>query len=197
MRKDSADLKKPAKRDSFHEDFRRLSFGTGIYLRPDSSGASNLVRRDSFGRKDSYDGKNHRIPRDYVSKALEQTIAATSTVNNNIETSSILRRPSDTTTSPNDNVKLTAANLSKHVTIWEKDGDNDRLTTRRDSSGSLSNYLALRRISIDSLDARRNSRRGSAASGDLNVPVDTHNEKEVSAQYSFIFVFLNDLDFYL
>lgn len=179
-RKDSADLKRPNKRDSFNEDFRRLSFGSSIYLRPDSTGATNLIRRDSFGRRDSYDPKHHRIPRDYVSKALEQKVTVTGNNNNGIETSSILRRSSDTTatTAPNDDNKLTVANLSKHVTIWEKDADRD--TNRRDSSGSLSNYLASRRISIDSLDVRRNSRRGSAASGDLNIPIDTDNDKEVS-----------------
>lgn len=177
-RKDSADLKRPNKRDSFHEDFRRLSFGSSIYLRPDSTGATNLIRRDSFGRRDSYEPKHHRIPRDYVSKALDQKVTVTGNNNNGIETSSILRRSSDTT-APNDDSKLTVANLSKHVTIWEKDAA-DRNANRRDSSGSLSNYLASRRISIDSLDVRRNSRRGSAASGDLNVPIDTDNDKEVS-----------------
>lgn len=176
-RKNSADQKKANKQDGFPEDFRRLSFGNSIYLRPDSTGATNLIRRDSFDRRDSYDGKNHRIPRDYVSKALEHK-ADNSNAN---ETNSILRRSSDlaATTTSNDDSKLTMANLSKHVTIWEKDG-TDRDTTRRDSSGSLSNYLASRRISIDSLDVRRNSRRGSAASGDLNVSIDTDIDKEVS-----------------
>lgn len=184
-RKDSTEQKKPNKRDSFNEDFRRLSFGSSIYLRPDSTGATNLIRRDSIGRKDSYDGKNHRIPRDYVSKALEQKVIVTGNNNNNhpSEMNSILRRSSDTasTAASNDDSKLTVANLSKHVTIWEKDNSPDRHTGRRDSSGSLSNYLASRRISIDSLDVRRNSRRGSAASGDINVSIDTDIEREVSA----------------
>lgn len=183
-RKDSTEQKKPNKRDSFNDEFRRLSFGSSIYLRPDSTGATNLIRRDSIGRRDSYDGKNPRIPRDYVSQALEQKINVTG-INNHAhanEMNSILRRPSDTTATfpSNDDNKLSTANLSKHVTIWEKDaGDHD--TMRRDSSGSLSNYLASRRISIDSLDARRNSRRGSAASGDINFSIDTDIDKEVSA----------------
>lgn len=196
-RKNSADQKKPNKRDSFNEDFRRLSFGSSIYLRPDSTGATNLIRRDSFGRKDSYDGKNYRIPRDYVSKALEHKTIVPGTINtipNANETSSILRRSSDTTatTTPADDSKLTVANLSKHVTIWEKDAA-DRDTGRRDSSGSLSNYLASRRISIDSLDVRRNSRRGSAASADINISIDTDTDKEVSClatkKTNIIFIF--------
>lgn len=194
-RRDSAEQKKPNKRDSFNEEFRRLSFGSSIYLRPDSTGATNLIRRDSIGRKDSYDGKNHRIPRDYVSKALDQKVIVTGNNHNGNETSSILRRSSDTAAAitPNDDSKLTVANLSKHVTIWEKDADRD--PTRRDSSGSLSNYLASRRISIDSLDVRRNSRRGSAASGDINFSIDTDIDKEVSCvqtkTFYFFFFILN------
>lgn len=194
-RKDSTDFKSN-KRDSLNDDFRRLSFGNSIYLRPDSSGSTNLVRRDSYGRKDSL--KSHRIPRDYVSKIFEYN--ADTIVNGNANRtaspeSSILRKSdSDQTNKENLHSDLTTANLSKHVTIWEKDGDEassnvDNIVggghSRRDSSGSLSNYLANRRISIDSLDVRRNSRRGSTASGDINLSSINDNEtQEVILQFT-------------
>lgn len=159
-RRDSNDHNK-AKRDSLTEDFRRLSFGNSLYLRPDSSGQTNIVRRDSLGRRDSYETGRTRIPRDFVSNVLTNGQKATP-----IETSSILRTSNDS----GDN-KLTTANLSKHVTIWEKennhDKDSDHYSGRRDSSGSLSKYLASKRMSIDSLDLR-NSRRGSAASCEMH-----------------------------
>lgn len=192
-RKDSSELK-PNKRDSFNDDFRRLSFGSSIYLRPDSTGATNLIRRDSFGRRDS--NKTQHIPRDYVSRVLEYK----STINPNgngahHDTNSILRKSSmDSdvqTNKENLNSELTSANLSKHVTIWENN-DNDSgnvekySTTRRDSSGSLSNYLASRRISIDSLDVRRNSRRGSAASGDINITTINDDDEEVNIRMNNI-----------
>lgn len=186
-RKDSSEFK-PNKRNSLNEDFRRLSFGNSIYLRPDSSGETNLIRRDSFGRKDSL--KSHRIPRDYVSKIFEYN------KNNPIASvtiDSILkdRKPDHDAQTNKENIlnssDLTTANLSKHVTIWEKDDDDDKSTVkhfvdgRRDSAGSLGNYLDSRRISIDSLDVRRNSRRGSAASGDINLSTitDSDTQKEV------------------
>lgn len=187
-RKDSAEFK-PSKRDSFNDDFQRLSFGSSIYLRPDSSGATNLIRRDSFGRRDS--NKTSSIPRDYVSRVLEYK----STINPNVngvhhDTNSILRKTSIEsdvkTNKENLNSDLTTANLSKHVTIWENNDNNDSVnvekypTARRDSSGSLSNYLASRRISLDSLDVRRNSRRGSAASGDINTTTINDDDQEVN-----------------
>lgn len=148
---------KPSNRDSLHEDFRRLSFGSSLYLRPDSSGVTNLIRRDSFGQKDAVNGKA-RLPRDYVCKLADLKRADSVP-----ETGSILRRPSEAKQDEKDDGKLTAANLSKHVTILDRDN-------RRDSqSGLLSSYLASRRISVDSLDARCNSRRGSAASGDTKL----------------------------
>lgn len=175
---------KPTKRDSLHEDFRRLSFGSSLFLRPDSTGETNLIRRDSFGRRDSPDAAHkHRIPRDYVSQLFEPKHSTTTSNGADIfETSSILRKPDDIhTNKENLDSKLISANLSKHVTILDKDGDKssshvDSTHNRRDSSGSLSNYLASRRISIDSLDARRNSRRGSNASADLNFGFENISE---------------------
>lgn len=195
-RKDSSDLKSN-KRDSFTDDFRRLSFGNSIYLRPDSTGATNLIRRDSFGRRDSH--QSHRHPRDYVSKLFEYKgnftnghAPYTSTTVTDKDPSSILRKTDNDAQLNKENVNssdLTAANLTKHVTILEKcdDGDADKakvesyLSRRRDSSGSLSNYLTSRRISIDSLDVR-NSRRGSSASADINLNSinDAQNEEEVN-----------------
>lgn len=155
---------KTSKRDSLHEDFRRLSFGSSLYLRPDSSGATNLIRRDSYGHKDTINGKP-RVPRDYVSP--------TKKIDCGPETSSILRRSSDANHDDKDDGKLTAANLSNHVTFLEKDGHES------DSGSGLSNYLASRRMSVDSLDARRNSRRGSAASGDIKFSALGGTESEV------------------
>ncbi|XP_031632466.1 general transcriptional corepressor tupA isoform X2 [Contarinia nasturtii] len=191
LRKDSSDFKSN-KRDSLNDDFRRLSFGNSIYLRPDSTGGTNLVRRDSLGRKDSI--KSQRIPRDYVSKIIEYKTKTT--INGNGTTSpecSILRKTDNdahTNNKENLNSDLTTANLSKHVTIWEKDGDEQsnvaNIVHGRDSSGSLGNYLANRRISVDSLDIRRNSRRGSAASGDINLrsindePEEIHHQNDPS-----------------
>lgn len=193
LRKDSSDFKSN-KRDSLNDDFRRLSFGNSIFLRPDSTGATNLIRRDSFGRRDSTKSPQ-RIPRDYVSKIFEYK--TDSTINGNGHTSpdkdananSILRKSSlsdDTQTNKeNLNNDLTTANLTKHVTIWEKDSEGSNVdnhsTARRDSNGSLSNYLASRRISVDSLDVRRNSRRGSLASGDINLSSITDPSKEVNS----------------
>lgn len=183
-RKDSADFK-PSKRDSLNDDFRRLSFGNSIYLRPDSTGATNLCRRDSFGPRDSTDfgNKSHRIPRDYVSKVEHKVVGGKHYNDDKPETSSILRK-SDEPQTNKENVehKLTTANLSKHVTILEKSGETNlsnpesNLDGRRDSNGSLTNYLTSRRISVDSLDVRRNSRRGSAASGEFSLCTDTINE---------------------
>lgn len=192
MRRDSPDYK-PSKRDSLNEDFRRLSFGSSIYLRPDSSGATNLIRRDSFGRHDST--KSARNPRDYVSKIFEyKTNNDNGTINGNgvalpeNETNSILRKPDHDAQTNKENVNsdLTTANVAKHVTIWEKDGDEPSqvehiVAGRRDSSGSLGNSLASRRISIDSLDVRRNSRRGSTASGDINLSTINDESKEVNS----------------
>lgn len=186
------------KRDSFHEDFRRLSFGNSIYLRADSTGETNLIRRDSLGAGRS----NSKIPRDYVSKLFDS--GATTANAAPRRTSSILRKES-LADKENDGTKLTAANLSKHVTILErsdkkeplerKTSSNEEkiaeyLESRRDSGSSLTNYLTSRRISIDSLDARRSSmdrgRRGSTTSGDFRF--DEDDENEVSCEmWRFIF----------
>lgn len=193
-RKDSSDSK-PNKRDSFNEDFRRLSFGNSIYLRPDSTGATNLIRRDSFGRKDSL--KSNRIPRDYVSKIFEYKSNGAANDNGTVAPeNSILRKPDNDTQTNKENLHsdLTAANVLKHVTIWEKDGDEptnvgNHAAGRRDSSGSLGNYLANRRISIDSLDVRRQSRRGSTASGDINLNAINDEPEEVKTKYIICFFF--------
>lgn len=182
-RKDSFDLK-ANKCDSLNDEFRRLSFGNSIYLRPDSTGETNLVRRDSFGQKDSI--KSYRIPRDYVSKMFENKSNAPPVDGRNGTISpecSILRKTESDphTNKENLNSDLTTANVTKHVTIWEKDDDEpSNVNGRRDSSGSLNNYLANRRISIDSLDVRRNSRRGSAASGDINLSSINDKTEEVT-----------------
>lgn len=167
LRKDSTESK-TNKRDSLHEDFRRLSFGNSIFLRPDSTGATNLIRRDSLGRKESL--KSNRIPRDYVSKILEYKSTDAIHDNGHAVTVTVLENVQNDPQTNKENLQsdLTTANLTKHVTIWEKDGD-EQTNGRRDSSGSLGNYLANRRISVDSLDVRRNSRRASTASGDINL----------------------------
>lgn len=197
-RKDSTDGGKSIKRDNLNDDFRRLSFGTSIYLRPDSSGATNLIRRDSFGRRDSTT-KLQRHPRDYVSKlfdykpstttiSLSAIVSPSKDTHTTSHTNSILRKTDDSQTNK-ENHDLTTANLSKHVTIWEKDGDdgtaieNGTSTGRRDSSGSLGNSLASRRISVDSLDLRRNSRRGSSASGDINLNAINDESNEVTVLF--------------
>lgn len=171
------------------------SLGNSIYLRADSSGTTNLIRRDSFGsqgiRRDSLSmGRTTSpFPRDYVSKSIDGTIV-TSTPRH--EPNSILRKNSSKddefnrlTNKENVTHKLTTANLTKHVTILENNGkdthdngtdaDGDNTSSysgrdRRDSSGSIGSYLASRRISIDSLDPRRsnNNRRSSYASVELD-----------------------------
>lgn len=184
------------KRDSFHEDFRRLSFGNSIYLRPGSSGESNLIRRDSLASGRS----SGKIPRDYVSKLFDtnQAGVTASIAVTPRRASSILRKDSFAD-KENDGTKLTAANLSKHVTILERNDKKEPLErktssneekiveyleSRRGSGDSLSNYLTSRRISIDSLDARRSSvdrgRRGSNTSGDFRF--DEADENEVSSR---------------
>lgn len=173
------------KRDSFHEDFRRLSFGNSVFLRPDSSGETNLIRRDSLstGRP--------RVSRDYVSTLFDKPSTAAAS---RPESTSILRKDSFAD-KENDGSRLTTANLTKHVTILEKKESKDPLerknstneekiaeylASRRDSGDSLTNYLSSRRISIDSLDARRSSadrgRRGSTASGDFKFDEEAENE---------------------
>lgn len=170
-RRDSTDTKTPShtKRDSLTDDFRRMSFGSGIYMRPDSSGETNLIHRDAVHRKDSSD-TGRRTPRDYVSlKSLEPK---TFVHDDNCELAhSILRKGDDTQTNK-ENVehKLTSANLSKHVTILDehlKDETDGGGGGRRDSSGSF----ASRRMSIDSLDARR--RGSSASAADLGFSFDS------------------------
>lgn len=178
-------------------DTRNQNHG-GIFLRADSSGTTNLIRRDSFGsqgiRRDSFSTTRTTspFPRDYVSKSIDG-----STISNTPrhEPNSILRKNSSKDDDFNrlinkENVshKLTAANLTKHVTILENngndsqgngtakstDGDADNTSSysgrdRRDSNGSIGSYLVSRRISIDSLDPRRSAhRRSSYASVELD-----------------------------
>lgn len=179
-RKNSGELKL-SKRDSVSEDFRRLSFGNSIYLRPDSTGAINLIRRDSIGRKGL-----HNHARDFVSKLFEPSINSSTNNNehNSKDISSILRRSDseDPKKGEHDSNVLTTANLSKHVTIIEKVDSNadksrleDYLNNRRDQTDSLSS----RRISVDSLDVRRLSRRGSSVSGEAIFNSRPFNDNEV------------------
>lgn len=106
--------------------------------------------------------------------------------------------------------KLTAANLTKHVTILEGNlknnvskklsFDEDNLSNyssrdRKNSSGSIGSYLSSRRISIDSLETRRNSwdrsalngRRGSQSSS-TDFDVTKEHDKEVIRAYINIFI---------
>lgn len=206
-RGDSLDLKlnMSTKRDTFTgNDLKRQSYGSSLFLRTDSSGNTNLIRRDSFGSQNLNRRRSaNSMPRDYVSRVVEPT----NTNNNNAtSTNSILRKDSwkssnkhvsyiDSSIEDEDEVdsghKLTAANLTKHVTILEgnqksdaehRNGivgkklsfDEDNLSNysreRRNSNGSVGSYLASRRISIDSLETRRNSwdrgRRGSHSSNE-------------------------------
>lgn len=117
---------------------------------------------------------------------------------------------SDTVDSPLRNLdslghQLTAANLTKHSTIMEENIKNERMknlakklsfdedaariissaANRRERSGSTGSevghgYLASRRISVDSLDTRRNSwqRRGSHSSADLDLAKELMAERE-------------------
>lgn len=187
------------KRDSFHDDFRRLSFGNSVYLRPNSSGETNLIRRDSLAT-DRIGNGSSRTQRDYVSKLFDDTNGTGSVTAPPRRASSILRKDS-VDNKENDGAKLTAANLSKHVTILERNDKKEPLErkpssneekiaeyleSRRDSGGSLTNYLNLssRRFSIDSLDARRSvsvdrGRRGSTTSGDFRF--NEADENEVSS----------------
>lgn len=179
-RKNSGELKL-SKRDSVSDDFRRLSFGNSIYLRPDSTGAINLIRRDSIGRKGI-----HNHSRDFVSKLFEPSInyPTNNMEHNSKDLSSILRRSDseDPKKGEHDSDVLTTANLTKHVTIIEKVGSNedksrleDYLINRRDQTDSLSS----RRISVDSLDIRRLSRRGSSVSGEANLHSLPFDDNEV------------------
>lgn len=177
---------------------RNPNHGNSIFLRADSSGTTNLIRRDSFGsqgiRKDSFSTARTTspFPRDYVSKSTDGTTKSNTPRH---EPNSILRKNSSKDDEFNrlinkENVshKLTAANLTKHVTILENngndtqgngtgkstDGDGDNTSSysgrdRRDSSGSIGSFLVSRRVSIDSLDPRRsNQRRSSFASVELD-----------------------------
>lgn len=176
-------------------DNRDPNHGNSIYLRPDSSGTTNLIRRDSFGsqgiRRDSFSTMRTMspFPRDYVSKSIDGNISSTP----RHEPNSILRKNSSKdddfnrlTNKENVAHKLTTANLTKHVTILENNGnetqengmtkstDGENTSSysgrdRRDSSGSIGSYLVSRRISIDSLDLRKNNnRRSSYASVELD-----------------------------
>lgn len=117
---------------------------------------------------------------------------------------------SDTVDSPLNHLdtlghQLTTANLTKHSTIMEENIKNERMKNlakklsfdedaariissagnRRERSGSTGSevgqaYLESRRISVDSLDTRRNSwqRRGSQASADLDFAKELMAESE-------------------
>lgn len=193
-RKDSGDGKSN-KQQSVADDFRRLSFGNSIYLRPDSTGAINLIRRDSFGRKDLTASQHN--PRDFVGKLFEydknRSVLCNNTEQREKDLNSILRRSHSV--KPNNEIGdsvLTAANLSKHVTILDKnDNGSDKMKVeyftsgRRNSNGSINNYSVSRRISVDSLDVRHNSKRGSSASADVDLSSinGMRNDDEVNCSY--------------
>lgn len=173
------------KRNSFCGDLRRSDVGFGhtdstnsnsIYLRRDSSGNINLCRRDSIGssasRRNSINASDPRssnnrrhesVPRDYVSSAASVTSETTATnpkmVSVSITTTphSILRKRSpvngeqlDVTAEDN---QLTKDNLKKHVTLLDRVDGTWKRRPSVDSGGSSTT----RRISMDSLDLRRNS----------------------------------------
>lgn len=114
--------------------------------------------------------------------------------------------------------QLTAANLTKHSTIMEENIKNERMkslakklsfdedaariitsngpSSRRERSGSTGSevgngYLASRRISVDSLDTRRNSwqRRGSHSSADLDLAKEMLAESEAVSFWGNIWSF--------
>lgn len=233
-RSESMDLRNQStKYNNQVENNRKQSFGVSLYLRPDSSGQTNLIRRDSFGsqglRRDSTSNRNS-VLRDYVSKPINDTNGHdrvdSPTLNNVLpkkETNSILRK--DSVKSSNKHVsyldlqnensienlahKLTKANLNKHVTILEKNlknnvakklsFDDDKLSDNSNSNSSKEankNHTALtnggnaasRRISIDSLEIKRNSwdrnRRGSSSSTDHDVAWKIRKEVEYNVFFT-------------
>lgn len=168
------------KRNSFCGDLRRNEItphsGNSIYLRRDSSGNINLIRRDSIGssasRRNSITAKDiqaldarqrrhESVPRDYVSGTNDTTTYRSATPKNLITTKphSILRKKSPSYLSNDNHINsdsddnlLTKDNLKKHVTLLDCYGGSRRRSSI-DSGGSSTT----RRISIDSLDLRRNS----------------------------------------
>lgn len=154
-----------------------------MFLRTDSMGQLNLVKRDglagstsrlsngslygSRSRLNSLSSNRSSVPREVT---MMTTVPTTKMLN---EKASILRKsPSieylngDLTAANNLNTKLTKDNLKRHVRILEAD-DKDESdggglnTSRRKSNGSLTldnlSITSSRRISIDSLDVRKNS----------------------------------------
>lgn len=172
------------KRNSFCGDLRRFDVGGGhtgsnsgnsIYLRRDSSGNINLCRRDSIGSSasrrnsinacDSRTPNNRRhesVPRDYVSSTASVTSETTLTpkmVSTSVTTTphSILRKKSPVNSEQLDGASednlLTKDNLKKHVTLLDRVDGTWKRRPSIDSGGSSTT----RRISMDSLDLRRNS----------------------------------------
>lgn len=136
---------------------KRQSHGSNIYLRADSSGGTNLVRRDSFGSRNlsnlivTLHERASSVPRDYVktSDPIKKTLNGHS---------SILRKNSaDDDFSKGEKSKLTKDNLHRHVTILENEKDMNAAKARKFSNGSIDELSKLRRMSLDSLDLRRSS----------------------------------------
>lgn len=226
-----ADLRRQSFGSSLY--LRPDSSGATNLIRRDSFGSQNL-RKDSLLHRSSVprDYVSKSFPVDSNQCIIKSHNAINSIfedVNGNKkETNSILRKDSWKSSNnkhvsynePTDEVdsvmknkengiagahRLTAANLTKHVTILEENlknqgkiglakklsFDEDNLSNhsngkdRKISNGSNGSYLASRRISIDSLETRRNSwdrsglnnRRGSySSSTDFDVTKDMENE---------------------
>lgn len=152
--------------------------GNSIFLRRDSSGNMNLCRRDSIGssasRRNSINASDPRcqinrrhesVPRDYVSSAASVSSETTVTpkmvsVTVTSAPHSILRKKSPVNGDQVDgggvigeDNQLTKDNLKKHVTLLDRVDGTWKRRPSVDSGGSSTT----RRISMDSLDLRRNS----------------------------------------
>ncbi|XP_037904822.1 WD repeat-containing protein 47 isoform X2 [Hermetia illucens] len=141
---------------------KRQIHGSQLYLKADSSGETNLVRRDSFGSRNLLNvvkGRATSVPRDYVNNTTNggggEKPAQIKQQNGGGCKSSILRK------NPNEDNKadrnrLTKENLNRHVTILENENFVNHSKARKGSSGSIDS-LRGRRMSLDSLDIRRAS----------------------------------------
>lgn len=155
-----------------------------MFLRTDSMGQLNLVKRDSLAgstsrlsngsqygsrsRLNSLSSNRSSVPREVT---MVPTVPTTKMLN---EKASILRKsPSieylngDLTAASNLNTKLTKDNLTRHVRILEandKDESDGGGGRRKGSIGGATDHTldslsvtSSRRVSIDSLDVRKNS----------------------------------------
>lgn len=139
-----------------------------MFLRTDSMGQLNLVKRDSNGnhygsrsRLSSLSSNRSSVPREVT---MVPTVPTTKMLN---EKASILRKSPSieylngdlTAAATNLNTKLTKDNLTRHVRILEstdKD-ESDGGGGRRKGSIDTVDSFSSRRVSIDSLDVRKNS----------------------------------------